>query len=125
MFELPSYALQLDLAILDDDSQVFVLGEAKRATPALAGLRDGMLRRFAAASPGPETKKRGDEQRQLGWRVWTVQPQLTWLIGPGHREAFKTEVDPLRLTPLAGLPRAVDVGLSHRPPARMKPPRLT
>lgn len=87
LFELPAAALQLDLAILDDDGNVMVLGEAKRSTPALAALARGAVHRFGDTAPTDDTKRRGDEQRQLAWRLWTVAPQLTWLIGPGHREA--------------------------------------
>lgn len=122
-FELPQRALQLDLAIIDDQSHVVILGEAKRATAALEPLRTGALHRFSVAPPTPETKKQGDEQRQLAWRLWTARPAITWLIGPGHREAFRTETDPLRLTSLPGLPSAAELQLDHRPP-RMLTPRL-
>ncbi|WP_412521360.1 hypothetical protein [Actinomadura madurae] len=124
LFELPAAALQLDLAILDDESNVVVLGEAKRDTGALKRLREGMLSRFADQAPGPETKKRGDEQRQLAWRLWTVRPRFTWLIGPGHRAAFSTSAPPLRLTPLPCLPDAEALDLAHRPARMMVPPAL-
>ena len=123
LFELPPAALQLDLAILDDRSRVVILGEAKRDTPALTVLREGVLDRFSRAAPGPETTKRGDEQRQLAWRLWTVRPAITWLIGPGHREAFTTKTNPLRLSSLPDLPAAADLELDHRP-ARMLAPFL-
>ena len=124
LFELPSSALQLDLAIVDDDSRVVVLGEAKRDVGALTTLRKGLLQRFAYLEPGEETKRRGDEQRQLAWRLWTVRPAVTWLIGPGHREAFSTETGPLRLTALPGLPPATQLGLAHSPHRHLPPPAL-
>lgn len=124
LFELPQRSLQLDLAILDDNSRVVVLGEAKRSTPALTDLRVGALRRFDQAVPAHETQKRGDEQRQLAWRIWTVRPAITWLIGPGHREAFSTEFSPLRLTSLPNLPAAADLELTHQPPRTLTPPQL-
>lgn len=71
MFELPSSALQLDLAILDDQGQVVVLGEAKRESGMLPKLVTAAVERFALAAPGADSKKRGDEVRQLAWRVWT------------------------------------------------------
>ncbi|MEU8799557.1 hypothetical protein [Spirillospora sp. NPDC048819] len=124
LFELPPAALQLDLAILDDESNVVILGEAKRDTGALKPLREGALSRFADKAPGPETKKRGDEQRQLAWRLWTVRPRLTWLIGPGYRAAFATSSPPLQLTALPRLPDAVALDLAHRPTRMMPPPAL-
>ncbi|TDE36431.1 hypothetical protein [Actinomadura sp. 6K520] len=125
LFELPSAALQLDLAILDDESNVVVLGEAKRDTRALEPLREGVLSRFADKAPGPETKKRGDEHRQLAWRLWTVRPRYTWLIGPGHRAAFVTSAPPLQLTNLPRLPAAEALNLAHSPARVMTPPALT
>ncbi|MFG2021457.1 hypothetical protein [Actinomadura geliboluensis] len=124
LFELPPAALQLDLAIVDDESNVVVLGEAKRDTGALKRLREGMLSRFADEAPGPETKKRGDEQRQLAWRLWTIRPRCTWLIGPGHRAAFATSAPPLQLTPLPRLPDAEALDLAHRPARMLAPPAL-
>lgn len=125
LFELPARSLQLDLAILDDTGRVVVLGEAKRSTPALATLARGAVERFRDVAPTDDTKRRGDEQRQLAWRVWTVAPQLTWLIGPGHREALRTSTDPLRLESLPQLPHAADLGLAHAPAQRLSPPVLT
>ncbi|XRQ12161.1 hypothetical protein ACN3XK_15070 [Actinomadura welshii] len=124
LFELPAAALQLDLAILDDESNVVVLGEAKRDTGALKPLREGVLGRFADQAPGPETKKRGDEQRQLAWRLWNVRPRVTWLIGPGYRAAFATSTPPLRMTELLRLPDAETLDLAHRPTRMMPPPDL-
>lgn len=76
LFELPVQSLQLDLAILDDPERVVVLGEAKRSTRALAPLARGVVSRFfESAAPSEASKRRGDEQRQLAWRLWTVAPQ--------------------------------------------------
>ena len=124
LFELPARSLQLDLAILDDAGGVVVLGEAKRSTPALAALARGALERFGQTAPTDETKRRGDEQRQLAWRLWTVAPRLTWLIGPGHREAFHTSTGPLRLRSAPMLPHAAELGLEGRPARPLDPPVL-
>jgi hypothetical protein len=124
LFELPAAALQLDLAILDDLSRVVVLGEAKRNNRMLIKLRDDCLTRFGSTAPSVETKKRGDESRQLAWRLWTVAPSYTWLIGPGERSAYATSVGPLRLEPLKGLPAASELGLAAEPPAHLAPPIL-
>lgn len=123
LFELPASALQLDLAILDDDGRVVVLGEAKRERGMLDKLRVAVETRFAAAEPATDTKKRGDEARQLAWRLWTVRPAYAWLIAPGQRDALRCEYEPLRLTPVA-LPHAAEIGLGHRPPRPLSPPAL-
>lgn len=124
-FELPARSLQLDLAIVDDDQRVIVLGEAKRDVAMLDKLRASMLDRFALEEPGPETKKRGDEARQLAWRLWTTGAPYCWLIGPGHRPAFRVGLAPLTLNAVSGLPAASQLGLDHVPPQPLAPPDLT
>jgi hypothetical protein len=122
LFELPASALQLDLAVLDDDGRVVVLGEAKRSATALTTLRETVIQRFSATPPGPESKTRGDEARHLAWRIWTVQPDFVWLIGPGTRDAFEARLHPLDLIAAPGLPAASALGLDHCPPAGALPP---
>jgi hypothetical protein len=125
LFELPGSALQLDLAILDDAGRVVVLGEAKRDNTMLVTLRSNVEQRYAASAPDMTTTK--DEARQLAWRLWTVAPDYTWLIGPNHRAAFTTSTCPLRLKPTADgrLPASSDLGLDRQPPVgMMSPPPL-
>lgn len=124
LFELPAVALQLDLAILDDDANVVVLGEAKRDVAMLDALLASVRERFTLAPPGPETKRRGDEARQLAWRLWSVRPPLLWLIGPDSRRAFACGYDPLRLIEVGELPNAIAADLAHAPAARLEPPKL-
>jgi hypothetical protein len=124
LFELPASAMRLDLAILDDAGRVVVLGEAKRDVGMLATLRDSMIRRFADAAPGEDSKRRGDEARQLAWRIWTVEPDYIWLIAPGRRDAFRCRTAPLHLEPLQGLPPAGHLGLAKAPPTQLPIPRL-
>lgn len=97
LFELPAESLQLDLAILDDTGRVVVLGKAKREAGMLAKLLASISQRYATSAPGDDTKRRGDEARQLAWRLWTVRPQYCWLIAPGQRVAYACDFDPLRL----------------------------
>ena len=65
LFELPASALQLDLAILDDVGHVVALGEAKRDVGMLPKLVEATVGRFSAQGPDEESRKRGDEARQL------------------------------------------------------------
>lgn len=124
LFELPTESLQLDLAILDDTGRVVVLGEAKREVGMLAKLLASISQRYANSAPGDETKRRGDEARQLAWRLWTVRPQYCWLIAPGQRMAYACDFDPQRLSGGGSLPQAHALGLGHRPPQLLRPPRL-
>ena len=124
LFELPTESLQLDLAILDDTGRVVVLGEAKRETGMLPKLVRSVELRFSDQAPTDDTKKRGDEARQLAWRLWTVRPGLCWLIAPGERVTYRCAYDPLTMTSAGSLPDAQELGLDHRPPAPLAPPRL-
>lgn len=124
LFELPASALQLDLAVLDDAGRVVVLGEAKRSNVMLDRLLGQVLDRFAEHPPGPETKKRGDEARQLAWRLWAARPSRLWLIGPGSVRSWECSYDPLRLVEEPAPPRAEDLGLAARPAGMLTPPRL-
>ena len=129
LFELPQRALQLDLAILDDVGRVVVLAEVKRDVSMLDRLKARVTDRYSASAPDMTTTK--DEARQLGWRLWTVAPDYTWLIAPNRRDAYVTTTDPLQLIPTTDglLPSAAALGLDHEPPmpagARvMAPPDL-
>lgn len=60
-----------------------------------------MGQRFGDTPPGEDTKRRGDEARQLAWRLWTTQAPYLWLVGPRVRHAYRCSYDPLALQPLA------------------------
>lgn len=124
LFELPGESLQLDLAVLDDAERIVVLGEAKRDTRMLPRLLEAVGSRFAEGAPDEESKKRGDEARQLAWRLWHIQPDFCWLVAPGMRVAYQCESSPLRLSALGHLPKAAEIGLDHRPGGPLRPPRL-
>jgi hypothetical protein len=111
-FELPDKALQLDLAAIDDDDHVVVLGEAKRESPMLDRIAKGVVERFGSTAPTEDSKKRGDEVRQLAWRLWTTRAPYLWLVGPGARQGYACSYGPLRLERLAALPKAQDLGLA-------------
>jgi hypothetical protein len=68
--------------------------------------------------------KRGDEPRQLAWRLWTTRAEYLWLIGPSDRRAFTVTYDPLAIEPILSLPPATDLGLHVGPPEMMPPPVL-
>ncbi|WP_183098637.1 hypothetical protein [Nocardioides pelophilus] len=121
LFDTPQSALQLDLAVLNDDGQVVVLGEAKKEARDLDRLEaDLSLHQHQQPTP-----RRGDEPRQLAWRLWVTRAPYLWLVAPSDRRAFKVRYDPLRFTRLEHLPQGSALGLAAGPAAMMAPPVLT
>ena len=120
LFDTPQAALQLDLAVLDDESRVRILGEAKKESKDLDKLERGLLTHLDE-QPEP---KRGDEPRQLAWRLWVTRATYLWLIGPADRRAFEVTHDPLRLNRVERLPAASTLGLDLGPDLMMPPPDL-
>lgn len=121
LFDTPQAALQLDLAVLADDGEtVVVLGEAKKESKDLDRLEAGLFRHLDA-EPEP---KRGDEPRQLAWRLWVTRAPYLWLIGPSDRRAFECSYDPLRPDRIDALPHASTLGLDADPGRMLPPPQL-
>lgn len=121
LFELPDKALKLDLAILDDEKRIVVLGEAKRTAPMLDKLVADVTGKYGSENPGEEGR---NESRQLAWRLWTTQARYLWLIGPDVRSAFAVDYAPLRLTALNSLPSAHDLHLGDVPGGLLSPPQI-
>jgi hypothetical protein len=102
-----------------------VLGEAKRAAGMLDPLIEAVRHRFSEIQPSEETRRRGDEARQLAWRLWlTRRAPYVWLIGPGVRRAYRCSYAPLAPDMVRSLPTAQDLRLSHPPAAQLAPPAL-
>jgi hypothetical protein len=124
LFELPPPSLQLDLAVVTDDGAIAVLGEAKRAAAMLERLAHAVGQRFGDTPPGEDSKRRGDEARQLAWRLWTTRAPYLWLVGPGMRRPYRCSYDPLALQPIPSLPAADSLGLGIPPTTALAPPPL-
>ena len=120
LFDTPQAALQLDLAVLDDHSKVVVLGEAKKESRDLDRLVSGLLL-HQGEQPRP---RRGDEPRQLAWRLWVTRAPYLWLIGPSDRRAYEVRYEPLRLVRRPQLPTGPDLGFDDGPSIMMIPPVL-
>ena len=90
----------------------------------LGKLAGAVIQRFGNVAPDDSSKRRGDEARQLAWRLWTVRPAYAWLIAPGERPAFACQFSPLRLVRTSALPSAADMDLDHAPPGLLPPPFL-
>src|SRR6266511_393964 len=80
--------------------------------------------RFSQAPPGEETRRRGDEARQLAWRLWLTRAPHLWLVGPGARRAYRCSYAPLVLDTTPSLPSAEKLRLTRPPAAQMVPPTL-
>src|SRR5262249_35226579 len=120
-FELPHVALKLDLAIVNDDGTVAVLGEAKRAAHMLDRLLAEVEGRYSEQDPGEQGR---NEARQRAWRLWQTKAPHLWFLGPGERRAYRVHHSPLSFERLPALPRAQDVGLAHVPRERLRVPVL-
>lgn len=120
LFDTPQAALQLDLAVLNNDASVIVLGEAKKESGDLDKLERGLLS-YQCEKPDP---RRGDEPRQLAWRLWVTRAPFLWLVGPSDRRAFQVTYDPLQIEVIEALPAAHTLGLENGPLDVMSPPRL-
>src|SRR6266511_1068027 len=87
-------------------------------------LIDVVRDRFSQAPPGEETRRRGDEARQLAWRLWLTRAPHLWLVGPGARRAYRCSYAPLVLDTTPSLPSAEKLRLTRPPAAQMVPPTL-
>ena len=120
-FELPDIALKIDVAVLDDQGKVVILGEAKRRSDMLDRLVEEIQRHYNERNPGKEAR---NEARQLAWRLWQTRAPFLWLIGPGDRHAYSVGYDPLTLKRLPSLPRADNFNLGTEPPTSLSVPVL-
>ena len=120
LFDTPQAALQLDLAVLADNGSVAILGEAKKESTDLDKLERGLLS-HQGEQPAP---RRGDEPRQLAWRLWITRAPFLWLVGPSDRRAYRVTYEPLELEAIDNLPGGHAMGLGSGPSTVMDPPRF-
>lgn len=121
LFDTPQSAGQLDLAVLANDGSIAVCGEAKKESRDLKKLLAGVTK-YAGAEPD---FNRGDEPRQLAWRLWRSRAPYLWLVGPSDRRAFFCSYEPLALVPLDSLPSAAMLGLDTALPEGIQLPVLS
>jgi hypothetical protein len=112
-FETPGaeYGIDADLAVVDQQGRVVVLGEAKKESRDLDYLLD-QLPTYAAADPGPPTTREPKRAvRKLAHRLWRTRAPWLWLIGPADRRAFEVSYEPMALRRRPSLPAAEDLSL--------------
>lgn len=112
-FETPGaeHGIDADLAIVDEQGRVVVLGEAKKESRDLDYLLD-LLPTYAAGDPGPPTTRESKRAvRKLAHRFWRTRAPWLWLIGPADRRAFEVSYEPMALRRRPSLPAAEDLSL--------------
>jgi hypothetical protein len=112
-FETPGveHGVDADLAIVDANGSVVVLGEAKKESRELDRLLE-QLPAYAAADPGPPTTREpGRAVRKLAHRLWRTRAPWLWLVGPADRRAFEVSYGPLTLRGQPSLPKPEDLPL--------------
>jgi hypothetical protein len=112
-FETPGveHGIDADLAIVDANGSVVVLGEAKKESRELDRLLE-QLPAYAAADPGPPTTREPRRAvRKLAHRLWRTRAPWLWLVGPADRRAFEVSYGPLTLRGQPSLPNPDDLAL--------------
>ena len=112
-FETPGeeHGIDADLAVVDAQGGVLVLGEAKKESRELDRLLE-QLPRFAATDPGPPaTRDPLRAVQKLAHRLWRTRAPWLWLVGPADRRAFEVSYEPLALQSRPSLPSPAQLGV--------------
>lgn len=116
LFEPGESCRRVDLAVMDDQGQVLVLGEAKVASDHPNDLIDRITAKHAACPTSSNSRPPGRGRAYEAWKLadamWRTQAPYLWLVAPGVRLAFGVEYAPLRLLPLSDLPSQKELGLA-------------
>lgn len=108
-FATPDSELELDLAVLDEDGRVLVLGEA-RAEPLLLTKLVALVPTYEGDPGWPRRGSSARDARTLAHRLWLTRAPYLWLVAAGARRAFRVSYGrTLTLTPVAGLPSAAEL----------------
>ncbi|UMG91673.1 hypothetical protein [Nocardioides sp. TF02-7] len=108
-FETPESELRLDLAAVDDDGRVLVLGEAKAEPLQLAKL-EALVQTFEGDPGARSCATRDGDAHRLAHRLWATRAPYLWLVAAGARRAFRVHYGrTLRLTAQEALPHAADL----------------
>jgi hypothetical protein len=108
-FATPEGELGLDLAAVNDDGQVLLLGVA-RAEPLELVKIEALLPTFEDTGAPPVRGLPGREVQQLAHQLWSTRAPYLWLVAAGTRRLFRVRyARTLRLTPVKVLPMPEDL----------------
>lgn len=113
-FETPGSegGLDADLAVVDPQGSVRILGEVKKESAELDRL-EVQLSEFLHEDPGPPIAKSTRKAAQkLAHRLWLTRAPWLWLTGPADRRSYRVTHGPLRLDRVASLPTPLELGLA-------------
>lgn len=102
--------LELDLAAVDDDGHVLLLGVA-RAEPLELARLEALVPTFEDENAGSAVRTvPGHDARQLACQLWATRAPYLWLVAAGTRRLHRVLYGrTIRLTPVAVLPEPEDL----------------
>jgi hypothetical protein len=110
-FETPENELGLDLAAVNDDGQVLLLGVA-RAEPLELAKLEALVPTFDGEDEGVRSMREipGREAQQLAYQLWSTRAPYLWLVAAGARRLFRVRYGrTIKLTQARALPMPDDL----------------
>jgi hypothetical protein len=110
-FATPESELGLDLAAVNDDGQVLLLGVARGEPLELAKL-EALVPTFEGGNEGvgPMREIPGREAQRLAYQLWSTRAPYLWLVAAGARRLFRVRYDrTIKLTRVRVLPMLDDL----------------
>ena len=89
-YATPDSELDLDLAVVNDDGQVLLLGVARAEPMELAKL-EALVSTFENTGEGlrPLPGVPGREPQQLAYQLWSTRAPYLWMVAAGTRRLFR------------------------------------
>ncbi len=110
-FETSDTELGLDLAAVDDDGQVLLLGVA-RAEPLELTKLEALVPTFEGEGEGVRSMRDvpGRDAHQLAYQLWSTRAPYLWLVAAGARRLFRVRYgSTIKLTAVRVLPMPVEL----------------
>ena len=100
-FETSDSELRLDLAAVDEDGRVLVLGEA-RAEPIQLTKLEALVSTFEGDPGWPGRDSTARDALKLAHQLWATRAPYLWLVASGARRAYRVSYE--RTIKLAAMP---------------------
>jgi hypothetical protein len=108
-FETPDSELALDLAAVNSEGQVLLLGVA-RAEPLELAKLEALVPTFEVGDVRSVRDIPGREAKQLAYQLWSTRAPYLWLVAAGARRLFRVRYGrTIKLTRVRVLPMAEDL----------------